>query len=215
MNYKLLIFDFDGTLADTFPWLVSIINEIAMKHNFEPINQDQLEEFKQVGTHKLIQKYQIPLWKIPLLGKEFQSRMSEDIHKISLFDGFAAILRNLVDEGFTLALVSSNKDSNVKKVLGTKLSSLFSFYECGVSTFKKHSKFNKILKQSNTDAGQALCIGDEIRDIEAARKSNIDFGAVSWGYSNISALKALSPAIIFNSVEDIFLKLTNLAASSD
>lgn len=208
MNYDLLIFDFDGTLADTFPWLIGIVNDIAQKHNYEPIKQEQLEEFRKVGTHKLIKKYKIPLWKIPVLGKEFQNRMEEDIHRISLFDGIASVLKNLANEGITMALVSSNKEINVRKVLGTRISNLFSYIECDVPTFRKHNSFNKLLKVSKTTAEKTLCIGDEIRDMEAARKSRIDFAAVAWGYSDITALRALSPAFVFENVEDILHKLS-------
>jgi phosphoglycolate phosphatase len=208
MNYDLLIFDFDGTLANTFPWLISIINDIARKHNYEPINQDQLDEFRKVGTHKIIKKYKIPLWKIPVLGKEFQNRMEEDIQRISLFEGIASVLNTLANQGFTLALVSSNKEVNVKKVLGSEMEVLFSFFECNVPTFRKHTIFKKLLKLSKTSAERTLCIGDEIRDLEAAQKSGIDFGAVTWGYSDVKSLQALSPALIFQNVEDILFKLS-------
>lgn len=207
MNYDLLIFDFDGTLADTFPWLISIVNEIAKKHNYEPIEQEQLEEFRKVGTHKLIKKYKIPLWKIPVLGKEFKNRMGQDIQRITLFEGIASTLNELANRGYTLALVSSNKEINVKKVLGTRISALFSFFECDVPTFRKHTIFNKLLKASKTAAERSLCIGDEIRDFEAARKSRIDFGAVAWGYNDITALQALSPAVVFENVNEIMRKL--------
>ena len=207
MNYELLIFDFDGTLADTFPWLISIVNEIALKHNYEPVKQEQLEEFRKVGTHKLIKKYKIPLWKIPVLGKEFKNRMEEDIHRIALFDGIASTLNELANRGFNLALVSSNKEINVREVLGSRISALFSYFECDVPTFRKHTTFNKLLKASKTSAERTLCIGDEIRDLEAARKSRIDFGAVAWGYSDVTALQALSPAVVFENVNEIIQKL--------
>ena len=207
MNYELLIFDFDGTLADTFPWLISIVNEIAKNHNYEPIKQEQLEEFRKVGTYKLIKKYKIPLWKIPVLGKEFKNRMEEDIHRISLFDGIASTINELANQGFTLALVSSNKEINVREVLGSSISTLFSYFECDVPTFRKHTIFNKLLKASKTSAERTLCIGDEIRDLEAAKKSRIDFGAVAWGYSDITALQALSPAVVFENVNEIMRKL--------
>ena len=207
MNYELLIFDFDGTLADTFPWLISIVNEIALKHNYEPVKQEQLEEFRKVGTHKLIKKYKIPLWKIPVLGKEFKNRMEEDIHRIALFDGIASTLNELANRGFNLALVSSNKEINVREVLGSRICALFSYFECDVPTFRKHTTFNKLLKVSKTSAERTLCIGDEIRDLEAARKSRINFGAVAWGYSDITALQALSPAVVFENVNEIIQKL--------
>jgi hypothetical protein len=52
-------------------------------------------------------------------------------------------------------------------------------------------------------AADAICIGYEVRDGEAARQAVIDFGAVSWGYARLEALRRTSPVLVFDSVEDI------------
>jgi phosphoglycolate phosphatase len=77
------------------------------------------------------------------------------------------------------------------------------YLECDVSLFGKRARFRKILKQSGVRPNEALCIGDEIRDIEAARQEHIPFGAVAWGYTNIEAFRAHSPAEVFAHVDDI------------
>jgi phosphoglycolate phosphatase len=76
-----------------------------------------------------------------------------------------------------------------------------------VRVFGKQAKLKKLLKQSGVEANEAICIGDEIRDIQAAEKMQIPFGAVSWGYTNVEAMKAHHPAEVFASVGEIALKL--------
>ena len=80
---------------------------------------------------------------------------------------------------------------------------LIDYYECGVRLFGKQAKLKKILKQSGIHADEAICIGDEIRDIQAAQKVKIPFGAVAWGYTNLEALKAYAPAEVFTKVGEI------------
>ena len=52
-------------------------------------------------------------------------------------------------------------------------------------------------------AAQAIAIGDEVRDIEAARAAGIACGAVTWGYAAPEALRALGPDLVFERMEDI------------
>ncbi|MFL6293325.1 MAG: hypothetical protein ACJ759_20725 [Thermoanaerobaculia bacterium] len=52
------------------------------------------------------------------------------------------------------------------------------------------------------------CIGDEIRDLEAARAEGIAFGAVTWGYTHPEALRAHGPEEMFSTIDEILLKLT-------
>jgi len=203
MAYKLAIFDFDGTLADTFPLIINIFSHLAKEHHYDKITDSQLEEFKSQGVRKLIQKYKFPIWKIPMIAKDVQTMMSEDIHQISLFKDIENVLKELSKNGIQLALVSSNEINNIKKVLGDEVASLFSFFECGVSMFSKQSKFKKILKASGIQENQTLCIGDEIRDVQAAHRANIPFGAVAWGYTNIETLLTYHPQEVFHSVFDI------------
>jgi phosphoglycolate phosphatase len=82
------------------------------------------------------------------------------------------------------------------------------YYGCGASVFGKRTPFRRILKRSGVRPQEALCIGDEIRDIDAATRERIPFGAVAWGYTHIDALTAHAPAEVFLRVEDIVERLT-------
>lgn len=206
-KYKLVIFDFDGTLANTYPYMLQIADSIASDLHYDPVSQNQLDELRELGVMKLIKKYKFPLWKIPEVAREIQTRMNRDIHQISLFDNMAAVLQQLFHHKVELALVSSNGNENIQKVLGKEIASYFSYFECGVSMFSKQAKFSKVLKNSGFQAEHALCIGDEIRDLQAARKVKIPFGAVAWGYTNIDKLSSFFPQEIFHSVCEISEKL--------
>ncbi|NPV77553.1 MAG: HAD hydrolase-like protein [Anaerolineae bacterium] len=207
MKYKLVIFDFDGTLANTFPWFLSIMDQIVDRFQLKRLEKENLDDLRSLDIHSLLKSHDIPLWKVATIGRYVRKRMSEDIHQIALFRGVDDLLQALSDAGIQLALVSSNTYQNVRGVLGAENASLIRYYACGVSLFKKQTKFKRILQESGMLPSEALCIGDEIRDLQAASAAKISFGAVSWGYTNIEALKALSPMEVFYSIEEIYEKI--------
>lgn len=203
MKYRLIIFDFDGTLANSMPWVLTIMNELADKYHIRRVRDDELELLRGFDAKRVISHMDMPKWKIPIIGNDFRAMMTRDIHLIPLFDGIDQLLPQLVQMGATLAVVSSNSVHNVREVLGPVNAALFQYYECGASIFGKSAKFKKILGKSGIPHNQALSIGDEIRDIEAAKSVNIACGAVAWGYTKVEALISHSPTTVFYNISDI------------
>jgi phosphoglycolate phosphatase len=203
MKYKLAIFDFDGTLADTFPFFLSVIDHLADKYNIDRIDPTEIDKLRGLHAREMIKYFQVPFWKLPLIGRHVKSLMSRNIDQITLFDGIDAVIKDLDELGIILVVVSSNSYENIVKVLGMETAALFSHYECGSSIFGKSGRFKKVLKKFKIDPSEVIAIGDEIRDIEASLKMNISSGAVSWGYTNIDALIQHEPTYIFNSVAEI------------
>jgi phosphoglycolate phosphatase len=99
-----------------------------------------------------------------------------------------------------LAIVSSNSEQNVRRVLGPGLEALIGQYECGMSIFGKAARIRAVLRRGNVDACGAIYIGDQGTDAEAARKAKVAFGAVRWGYATIEALREHNPEHEFESV---------------
>jgi phosphoglycolate phosphatase len=208
MKYKLAIFDFDGTLADSFPWILSIIDSIADQYKVKRLEMSQLDTLRGYDPKTLMKLHAVPIWKLPFIARHVQKRMSKEIHQVPMFDGIERMFDTLAEQGTRMAMVSSNSKTNISRVLGQKNSERIEFWECGVGMFGKSAKLRKVLKQSGIDASEAICIGDEIRDIEAAQKVAIPFGAVSWGYSHVEALIAREPDEIFLTVDDLIQTLT-------
>lgn len=149
----------------------------------------------------------MPFWRIPLIGKHLRKLMSENIQNIRMFEGIPSLLQSLTDQGAVLAVLSSNSCQNIQQVLGPENAPLIKYYECGVSIFGKPAKIKKLLKKSGLQPDEAILIGDEIRDLDAARAIPIASGAVSWGYAKVEALQARAPSELFVSVTDILEKI--------
>ncbi len=207
VRYKLAIFDFDGTLADTFPWFISALNKLGGKYGFRRIEESEVYMIRNYSARKMMEHLGMSSWKLPKISRDIRKLMAEDIRQIHLFEGIGPMLRVLSDRSVKLALVTSNSSDNVRQVLGPTNAALISYYECGVSLFGKQAKLRRILKKSGVPPGEAIFIGDEIRDMEAARAENIPFGAVAWGYTNMEALEAQSPEEVFANVNEIVEKV--------
>ena len=207
MRYKLAMFDFDGTLADTFPWFLSAVTRLADKHGFNRIESGELETLRGYSANKIVERLGIPAWKLPRIGIDMRRLMAEEIRQIRPFEGIGAMLRGLSDRGVALAVVTSNAYDNVHHVLGDEHAALISYYECGASLFGKRGKLRRVLKKSGVRPGEAIFVGDEIRDIEAAKAEGIPFGAVAWGYTHVEALETYSPAVVFTDVDEIVEKV--------
>jgi phosphoglycolate phosphatase len=156
-----------------------------------------------MGNREIIRRVGVPLWKIPLIAAHMKRLMAEDIDGIALFDGAAEMLLDLKSSGMRLAVVSSNSEKNIRRVLGHKNAALIDHYGCGASIFGKPPKFRQVLRRSGVRAHEAICIGDEVRDAEAARSLGIPFAAVSWGYATPELLASQEPDQMFVSVGDI------------
>jgi phosphoglycolate phosphatase len=201
VRYKLVIFDFDGTLADSFPWFARVLNSVADKYGFRRVEPDKIDSLRGLNARELIEHLGVPRWKVPLIARHM--RKLKVTAPIDLFDGVDRMLSGLAAGRVTLAMVSSDNEENIRRTLGPELSSLVAQYACGASLFGKAAKFKSVLRRTGHGAAETITIGDELRDLEAARSAGIAFGAVAWGYTRPDALKARAPDEMFNSVGEI------------
>jgi phosphoglycolate phosphatase len=107
------------------------------------------------------------------------------------------VLNEMLQMGIHVALATSNSSANVKAVLGESLLNRFTAMECDASLFGKAHRLRRILKVTGADKSEAIYIGDEIRDAEAAAKAGVVFGAVAWGYTDLQALLRTDPGEVF------------------
>lgn len=203
MAYKLVIFDFDGTLADTVPWFASVVNRVADRYGFKRVAERDHEMLRGYGPRRLLEVLDVPLWKVPAIAYHVRRLMAQDIDHISLFDGVDGLLQTLSQAGIALGVVSSNSQQNVRQTLGPENVTLIDAFSCGVSLFGKAPKLRDVLEACDVPAVGAIYIGDEVRDIEAAREVGAAAGAVSWGYSTVDALEAREPTVLFTSMDEI------------
>jgi phosphoglycolate phosphatase len=202
MPYSLAIFDLDGTLTDSLPWLLRTVNGVADRFGFRRVADEDLESLRHASSRELLAHLQVPLWKLPSITQHMRKLKADAVADIELFDGVDAMLRALSDNGVRLALVSSDSETNARGKLGD-LAALFAYFDCSASLFGKPAKFRRVIRRAGADPAEVIAIGDEIRDIEAARVVGVACGAVCWGYAAPAALRARNPDFVFERMEEI------------
>ena len=138
-RYDLVLFDFDGTLADTYPWFVGVLNTVADRYRFRRIEPDQVEALRGAGAREILKRQQVPRWKLPLIARHMRALKSG--RKIALFPGVEDAFAALRGAGIRIAMVSSDSEANVRATLGPELAALVDVYACGASLFGKAAKF--------------------------------------------------------------------------
>lgn len=206
MPYSLAIFDLDGTLADSFPWFLRTINDIADRFGFRRVADDEIETLRHASTREILSTLEVPIWKLPLIARHVRRLKAEHAATIPLFPGVEAMLRRLAGNGVTLALVTSDSEANARQKLGSA-GALITHFDCSASLFGKAAKFRRVTRRAGLKPADVISIGDEVRDIEAARSAGIACAAVSWGYAAPAALRALAPDHMFAQMDEIVAML--------
>jgi len=204
MNNPYLIFDFDGTLVDSFSTVIEKFNLMADKFSFRKVEESEVASLRDFSSKELIRFLQIPLYKIPSVIFEARRQMRASMQILSSFDGLPEALQLFHDKGFTLGVLTSNSSENVTEWLRrNNMEHLFHFIHVESSYFGKKQVLLKILKSYGIDKSQAYYVGDETRDIEAAKKCGVASVAVTWGFNSEKTLIQCQPDYIVRQPQEM------------
>lgn len=202
MRFRLALFDFDGTLADSQDWFLGIFDHVADRFGYRRLVPGDRERLRGLETRAILHDLGVPTWKLPMIAKHVRELATRDIDQIRLFPGAAEMLAALKSGGVQAAVVSSNDEGNVRRVLGPAAAHV-AYFACGASLFGKASKVRGVLKATGVDSRDAIFVGDEMRDVTAARDADIDSGLVAWGYADPDFLRSLEPTLFFERMDEI------------
>jgi len=200
---KVIIFDFDGTLADTIDILLSITNRLSAEFGFKSATKEELAQLSNLNSWQILQYSGISIFKFPLLIRRLKAELHSEVPNIQLFPGIKEVLLELKKRGFQLGIITSNSRENVLGSLEKNgLQDTFTFIYSG-STFGKHKVINKWLRIENIHTEKVVYVGDEVRDIDAAKKTGIKVIAVGWGFNSQEALAAQNPDFLIERPQEL------------
>lgn len=202
-DVDLVVFDFDGTLADSAKWFAGVFNEVALRFKFPTLTHDELHRLRNLGNREIVRRLRIPMWKMPFIARYMRRRVAMEADAITLFAGVGSLLHRLRDGQKTIAIVSSNSEANIRRILGAENAKTISHFRCGAGLFGKARLLRKVMKRSGAHPFTTLCVGDETRDIDAARRVGAIAAAVTWGYASTEVLREFKPDVVFESIEEI------------
>lgn len=203
-NIKMLIFDFDGTIADTFNHTMKITNILSDEFKFKKVHDHEIESLKGKTIHEIIKHLNVPVLKIPNIVAKARSELLKDIESIEPVDGLKKILPLIKQANVQMGILTTNSLENVERFLKINCLEIFDFIHSTSRVWGKNHGMRKLMQQHVVAADEILYVGDETRDIEAAKKEGIKVIAVTWGYNSHAILETFSPDFIAHTPEELF-----------
>jgi phosphoglycolate phosphatase len=200
---KTVIFDFDGVIGDTVNEIKDIVVKLYEELRHEKANPKDVQKFIDKGIKQVIKELKIPLVKLPYFEKRVRADLALKMESLKFFKGMKEILVQIKKEDYALGILSSNSLENLKKIFQKNQVDFFDFIYSGSSFFGKGKVMAKLIKKRKLDPKKTVYIGDEIRDIQAAKQNKVIIIAVGWGYNNGKALKAQKPDYFANKPQDL------------
>ena len=187
-----IIFDFDGTIADSFDEVVRIFYH--MRRNQAPLSTAEIERLRGMSLVQVVEEIHIPPWRLPWLLMRGRRQMAKYIMSTQPCKGVPEIIKKLYDEGHQLFIVSSNSSTNIQKFLvHHDMNTEFVGVYGGVGLLSKARILEKVIRINRLERASTWYVGDEVRDINGARQAKIQVVAVTWGYNNVQILEAHKP----------------------
>ncbi|MGC1310568.1 MAG: HAD-IA family hydrolase [Phormidesmis sp.] len=194
-----LIFDFDGTIADTLEAIVQITNRIAPEYGYPPTTPEKLKYYQSLSTQEMLRQAEIPLFRLPFLLRRVRREMTTALETVAVAPDLIDTLKDLAAANHRLMIMSSNSCRNIEKFLARHdISDLFESIQGGVGLLSKARVLKRIVQKGGLDFSQVIYVGDETRDIDASKQIGILVAAVSWGFSSREALAAQQPAFLID-----------------
>lgn len=190
---KHIIFDFDGTLADSTAVFASVWNTIAKKYDFKKVELEEIEALKKISLIERSKLFNFPLHKLPIILPQFYRLYQQSLQGVQLFDHIKDVLKAITDKGYTIAIISSNASDNIEAFL--KMNGIDDVSEvlCSSRIFGKDKVIKKYLRDANIKRSDVFYVGDEQRDIVACKKVGIPIIWVGWGYDAIEVIESEKP----------------------
>lgn len=193
-NPKLLIFDFDGTIADTFQNGLAILNEMAAEFGYRPLLSDSdVQAARDMTTRQLMQYLGIATTLLPVISLRGVKLLHSRIDQIYPISGIPELLYRLRNKEVPMGILTSNSEDNVRAFLRRHDLEVFSFIRSSSRLFGKSREIKAILRDQKLEAEEVVFIGDETRDVEAAHRIKVPIVAVGWGFNSRKVLAAQNP----------------------
>jgi phosphoglycolate phosphatase-like HAD superfamily hydrolase len=198
-----IVFDFDGTIADTLSVVIKIANKFADHYGYRKIPLSDLPKLREKKPSEVLKHLGISIFKIPIVVRKIRFEMNKEIVHLQASVEIKDALVKLRENGCVLGILTTNSRENVMEFLKNNDLQLFDFVYTGRAMYGKSRLLKKLMKEKTIPHNDPIYVGDEIRDIEAAKKAGIRVIGVSWGYNTRAALQKANPDYIVEKPEDL------------
>lgn len=216
MVLKTLIFDFDGTIANSFDETLRVANSLASEYGYRPAEAHEIQALRGSSYRHAAATLGVAWHKIPLIATRIRKELASLVSEMPTFEGLPQVLAELRSQGLQLGILTSNDRSNVERFLKARGLDHFDFVTTSSSIWGKARRLKSLLRNRGLVASEVAYVGDEVRDIEATKPLGITIIAVGWGYTTREHLAAHAPDHLVDAPADLLeLAQRRLAVNAD
>lgn len=199
---KTIIFDFDGTLVDSFKVAIEVAHELT--HRPILVQPEEIVRLRKLRLLDVAKELKLPRWQWPILIIRGRRRMTKRLDEVEPFADMPIVVQDLHAAGYKMLVMSSNSLENVQRVLDKRnLSQYFSHIKGGIGLLGKSKGLRELIKQQNLVLEDCIYIGDEPRDIEGSRKVGMPCISVTWGFNAPELLQDHNPLAIVDTPQQL------------
>lgn len=195
-----IIFDFDGTLADTFPSLVDVAYELS-GGAAKRLPPNKIEELRKLPLLTALRRLDIPWFYLPRMMIHTRRRLTPKMHDVPQFSGVSSMIKTLHSAGHRMFVLSSNYSENIRAFLEhNKLDGYFTAVKTirYANTWTKTRALRQLIQEYNLDSSTTYHVGNEALDMWAAKRVGVRGIATKWGGYDGHILKSTKPFAVIN-----------------
>ena len=201
---KWLVFDFDGTLANSFKMAHEIFNSLSGKYHYRPVSDHEVEAMRRMTAMEFFSALGVSLLKLPFVAIQARHELRQHIAEVPLIPGISEVLPVLRQQGYRMGVLSSNSTENVSAFLQSHgLNSYFDFTYCSRDVFGKARRIKALIRKYKLDPASLVYVGDMNVDVEAAHHAGVKVAAVSWGYQAREVLEEHNPTWLLDTPDQL------------
>jgi phosphoglycolate phosphatase len=200
---KTILFDFDGTIANTIPAGVLAFNELARKYGFTELTTENGEMLRGKGARAAMKALSVPIYRVPTVLRGLRNGIHLALPGVRTIDGMHAVLMALKEKGYQLGIVTSNSAENVRQFLKDNQLEYFDYLRAGAGLFGKARAIKRLVTREKLKKHELVFIGDEIRDIEAAKKNEMVAIGVTWGINSRAGLESANADFVVDTAAEL------------
>ena len=214
MPKKAIIFDFDGTIADTFHLAHQVYNKLSKEFGYRPLDKDEALNMRNKSFQEFVQYLNIPILKIPLIAMRARHEMHRDISQAKPVTGLSQVLHEIHNRGYTLGILTSNSRKNVNSFLTEHNLEIFDFVATTINAWIKESRLKSILWKRRWQPNEVLYVGDSSIDVDTAHGCKVEIAAVTWGYNSRAALESHGAEYVLDKPQQLLERCPRITANS-
>ena len=204
---KLLLFDIDGVIVDSFAEVYSEVKKFIKDISGNDLEIEQYRKFFESNPLDQIAKV-VGSKMVLMQNKEEMKKFFAIYDQTKIFDGISELLKDLAVENTLVAITSSIVEAVTDRLDKEGLVDLFAAFLGPRAAFHKDKKIKMAMKEFGYGVDQTIFISDTSGDILEAKKAGVPTVAVTWGYHTKETLEKVKPDHIANNIKELKELLT-------